>query len=615
MDGTHTNVSDEVIGHLARNGGNIVRIPDTDLLTTGHFTSMQELKTYLAESIHDIMLIHMEDLQAGRGTIPRFTFQTATQSLTVMAVRFPATGIPGLNAPCNVIVLACPVRFCTYLRGAQIRTNVGVLASPEDSFHGIVPRNLPSGGRELVRRAPVFVMYGSDSDLVRYFETEGISMDEKVRATLFHLYPYLRDEFKKDYNVMTYDEVIREKSLTPQDPFEETDNTVRQKFLWVTAMCVLSPFYSQANEMGNQIHKRGQAATASLHLDWGSLTDFEGYKRERGLVPTERNPMLDKDLGRWLARDEHFTWNPNITKANLATLDSLMTRFEIDPWAVSLLEQGRMVGERSHATTLSFAISVEELLRPSCPQLGEPWASQSILLQNLSSLSKEQPYSGLVYNLPEGQRIASWPDFAYLGVLHYRNCLPDDKKEKFNTGYSISGVASQVGSDAARFSCEELAKTLPSNNTVGIGNLIKSVPLAQARLVMDDKSDDVKLIVLKYLDTQDPKGAWYEFHRNVLVTRELVRVRNVASGIIKDVIKEKTEAALSAAEELPTPVERRAEKARVSEWARGKYQLLLGDNPIQAAAGEAALDMMTEANREEVHRLSDLMATIVVERV
>lgn len=615
MEAAYTEIANAASQCFGNIGGSVSRVQDAGELTTGYFSGVEDLKSYIAKSDTDMMLLHLPGLVDKVQIIPRFTFQTTSQSLSVMAVRFPVNGIPNLNNPSVLIVLACPKQFCTYMRGVKFKKEVRLMGNPPDAFNGMLPNYLPPGGRELVQKTPVYVMSGQDSDIVRLFETPGIPMEDKTRAVLFHMYPYLRDAFRNDYFVMSYEEMCNEKGATGIDKSNSKDDIRRMKFLWLTAMCLLGPFYSQAAEMANQIYKRGKAATQSLGLDWGTPEAFNAYKEEHGVVPKDRSPLLDLDLGRWLALTKEYKHDPSVTKNGLAELDDIQREFKVEPWAISLLGQGRMVGAKAHAVTLGFAISAEVLVRHMCPNLGGDWLRQSNELRALADKSQNQPYCGLVKSLPEPQQINNWPDFAYLGGLHYRACLSRDQQEKFDAGFKLSNIANHLANDAAKYSCEELAKILPTNNIIGVSRLIQNIPLSQARVLMDHKPEEEKILVLKYLDTLDIKGKWHEYYKNVLAAKELTRIRDIASGAIKETIKEKMDAAINATEDIVDKTQRKIAKAEINDWAREKYKALAGDDPIGTKVGKPKMDMLTAVTRDEVQRLTDLMNNIIKEVV
>jgi hypothetical protein len=475
MDAAINRIKTAAIAEATANNINTGVAPDNADVVTATFGSFLDMKRYLSRVDTHFVLLHLGDVGLIEADVPSFRFNVGQVAYDVQCLWFPIQPVNGLTPPCGMMAVISLAGFCTYLKGIFYKPEVMVIAAPGARFGRLLMRGHPTGGGEAVFKAPKIIMQGGDDDIMRWLETENLPMEDKTRAVLYNLYAYLREELAVDGVVLGYTDAVAAKGLVAVGPPAGSSEEKSKKFVWGTTLALLAPFYSQAGELSRQVHRRGRAAAQKAGYDWGEFNHFEAYKTTMHVDIIDRSADLDRDLGRWLARDNNLRYEPSVTIPNLISLQHLRDNGLAEEWPIALLEQGRLVGAKAHATTLSFAIAAEELGRNLCTEMGGEWDAEAALLQLLAVRSHTQPFCGLVYELPDEQRVASWPRLAYIGVLYYHACLPKAQADKFANTYQIDGIRSHVPDDATKSSCEAVASILPVKSIVGVGNLLKQI--------------------------------------------------------------------------------------------------------------------------------------------
>jgi hypothetical protein len=151
----------------------------------------------------------------------------------------------------------------------------------------------------------------------------------------------------------------------------------------------------------------------------------------------------------------------------------------------------------------------------------------------------DAPFAGLVATIPNNRQISQWSRIAYIGAKHHEACLPSQADKISFQMYNVNGIRDHIGSNADIITCDAIVATIPEESVIGLTTVVRAVPLERGRRLMQQKDEETRGFVLRYMIEQDIVCDWRTYFEGELARIEVARVRVQADPLARRAITDR----------------------------------------------------------------------------
>lgn len=417
---------------------------------------------------------------------------------------------------------------------------------------------------------PIYVI--KEADIVSFMKDGQVSQTSKVLTMIYFLFGSTARWFETEFTIYDYPH--------PPNPKYKPATVSEAETIVFTSLAILGNTYSQASTLGEQIHRRLGAAAATDGFSIPGVNVVIDAITTSQWTPSSGGGLVAEALGRVIAINSQFVYEPDIPETKLCTADDYKDGFPCNPWTLALFKQARMIYRGFQTTTLNFAIDVLSVSKKLIEAQDQSWILEWKLVETHATKLAGRPYIGLRSSIPDDRQIARFPRIAYMGALYHASCMVDEKEKENFKRYNILGVKQHIENRGDIPVIESMAKSFPSVTLSSIAKLLRNSDLEESIQLLVGLTPDQQNAMYYHLKATYPNAAWFVAEKSVRESGESVRiVKNILALI--DATFAETRARMNRAAAMETDNNKRAalydqlatleEKVRASKEALAPF--------------------------------------------
>jgi len=470
------------------------------------------------------------------------------------------------------------------------------------------------GGNTAVTPRGIAILAGEDKEVYAFLQSNAVTMEIGAMTVMYHLYPHVRPWFIEHVTIMDWnDSTTAYPGIVPHGPGELSPGN-QDLLLQGYALYLFSPSWTNPREIGAQMAKRIGTAVQQSGVTFANPVSYSALTTHFNFTHEEKTSILSAAMGALVARDEDGAHNVRIKKADKWDHDEALDAAGVQIWARTLYEQCCMLYEKTHSTTLGFAISGFPLARPYCESINEDWEAETEVMTRLCEDVRERPYIGLVASLPIDQRIVSYARYALVGYYIQLNNQPDEESRTKMLRYQHAGIAAHISSAADRDLPRAIAEVIPKHNVTGMAAMLRHLTKHRARAIMDGRPELFQKAVYQHIQDTWPadRGEWYQHFRDDMQSKEANRIHTAVQAGFRAALEDQVAAYTARILNIPDFATQQRAHAALAAWKLSKLQALAPESPVKllvTTPGSHIAEDFYNQRVEELERLYESIST------
>lgn len=418
---------------------------------------------------------------------------------------------------------------------------------------------------QYITEEEVVVYATKDNEVYEVLQNPQYSMATRVGTCIFYFFPYVRLGFAKRYHVIPFipsnpDQPDNYLDLTP----DKIASVSREQLAYL-GIYLIGPSHTLNINLKKQIHNRLKAIKAVYKLSIPDESLIDTKIMSLGFVVTNMDSTVFEMIGQALAVNKEEQFDLEVIRSNLIDLADARVKYNLPNWWMGLADQMRLVYDGKNVTSLRFGVQALTISSKMLSPISERGKVEIDRLVLVEKLVRESPFVGLCITARAGLRISELATPVLFGVYYYEFSLETDAERELFKNYNKESIERHIGDKALEAVIKALAKAAPKPILSVLSNVIATVSIEHAELLLAGKTPQEINIIYKNIIDGKLGGAWAAAETFKRKHEYITKATNTAREMFKGLLERFRDEIDSIIDDQPSTSSRNIVKKKISE--------------------------------------------------
>lgn len=490
---------------------------------------------------------------------------------------------------------ACP--------GINVQTAPGLEYDPTENpadlgAHGIIVKNYT-------------VFYGDDDVEPYILHMSGLEPIEKILSLAYKLFPWCRTKIEERYAVQRLNDTTAATcaayGITGTIAALPPTFTHRPEDLIACySIPLLNPFYGDAQNSKNQMHKRLVSLCNEATLTAPSVASIAELMTSMNLLTKMQHPTAGWVIGLIVAVKIDSTIDVRGKRGEFESVTNLTAEYKLPIFEGAMVSQLRIVASYFQMDTLNMGFTFVPVLNTYKNYLSDTGKAQFELLTQVKDQLAGCPYAGCVDKIPDDQKIATYQIPLCLAITYQGKRAKELNTDKTWDHYNSDGLMKKLADPTDEGLIKSIVKMIPTTDVTMMSDMLMAAPPNQWDLLLQGLLPDVKEAIYYYSKQAHPTSEWYIRQHKIRVSKKAEVWRKKFVDLIDRQLREVERKEMDIANAMPDGPAKVARLTAIRTWHATLTTALGEVETLEERLGLATDDDDEEARQEMVAKYQQI---------